>query len=687
MGDDNLRLFTRRRAAALATAAALAAVGTLSAAPGAAADDAGPWPGTEGRILTDGPVLVDPVTGAKSQVPNTGSGSDGAWAPDGSRFVTAYGQDITSIRPSGAAKLTLPTAQGVRSSAVYEDLTFWWGGQYVVFSTGGQLVYGPSDGSYAPRPLLTSAQEPANVCDTDPTASPSGKLAFERRTNFGCYDNAGVYVYDPATKTVKRVLTDAEQPAFSPDGTKLAFVRKDADGKLQIFTAKADGTGVQQVTTGPGYALNPSWSPTGKRILFDAHTTGDSADVQSTEYVDLATGTRTAVPGTPQGSNPSWQPLRKNNTGRVWGSDSYTTTVAGSRWTWNKVGQHLPGLMDAKAAVLTNRDSASYALTAPALAGKKQGPVLPTPKTGLSSAVKAELKRVLKPGANVYLLGGTSVLGGSVTSQVKALGFTPKRLSGADRFATSVAVAKTITTAPKYVFLASGTDAYASLPAAAAAGADGTSSAGGLVLTNGKKLTSSVKSYLNDLNPNKTMVITVGADAKYALTHTSFSRWPSSSSYYPITGSTKESLAVNLARFWWSAPANVALAYSGSWRDGLSAAAAMNVFGPVLWTSRPALSKEVSSYLLRESASTNTAIAFGGTGSVTAGALGTAGAAMAANSGQVAYTPYYNGNEPASTRMSSQPLRAADGGTATAARPGPVGADPHLEALRTVLHR
>ncbi|MFJ4202661.1 cell wall-binding repeat-containing protein [Streptomyces sviceus] len=682
-----MRLFTRRRAAALATAAALAAVGTLAAAPGAAADDAGPWPGAEGRILTDGPVLVDPVTGAKSQVPNTGSGSYGAWAPDGSRFVTAYGQDLTSIRPSGGSKLTLPTAEGVRSSAVYEDLTFWWGGRYVVFSTGGQLAYGPSDGSWAPRPLLTSAQEPASVCDNDPTVSPSGLVAFGRRINFGCYDNAGVYVFDPTAKTVKRVLTNAEQPAFSPDGTKLAFVRKDTDGRLQVFTANADGTGVQQVTTSPGYAVNPSWSPTGKRIVFDAHTTGDSADVQSTQYVDVATGERTAVPGTPQGSNPSWQPLRKNNTGRIWGSDSYTTTIAGSRWTWNKVGQHVPGLMDAKAAVLTNRDSTAYALTAPALAGKKHGPVLPTPKTGLSAAVKAELKRVLKPGANVYLVGNTSILSSSVTSQVKALGFTPKRLTGADRFATSVAVAKTITTAPKYVFLASGTDAYASLPAAAAAGADGTSSAGGLVLTNGKKLSASVKSYLNGLNPNKTMVITVGSDAKYALTHTTFSRWPSSYSYYPITGGTKESLAVNLAKFWWSAPSNVALAYSGSWRDGLSAAAAMNVFGPVLWTSRPALSKEVTSYLLRESASTNTAIAFGGTGSVTAGALSSAGASIAANGGQVAYTAYYNGDEPASTRTSSRALRADDGAAATAARPGPVGADPHLEPLRTVQHQ
>ncbi|SNX88769.1 hypothetical protein SAMN06272735_9275 [Streptomyces sp. TLI_55] len=78
-----MRQFTRRRAAALATAAALAAVGTLAGAPGAAAD-AGPWPGTEGKILTDGPTLVDPATGTATQV-GTHMGNYAAWAPDGSR--------------------------------------------------------------------------------------------------------------------------------------------------------------------------------------------------------------------------------------------------------------------------------------------------------------------------------------------------------------------------------------------------------------------------------------------------------------------------------------------------------------------------------------------------------------------------------------------------------------------------
>ncbi|MFC3577941.1 cell wall-binding repeat-containing protein [Streptomyces yaanensis] len=678
-----MRLFTRRRAAALATAAALAAVGTLAVAPGAVADDAGPWPGTEGRILTDGPVLVDPATGTKTQVPHQ-SGDYAAWAPDGSRLITAWSQ-ISSIRPNGASQITLPWAQGVRSSASYEDLAFWWGGRYVVFSTGGQLAYGPSDGSWAPRPLLSAALEPSTVCDNDPTVSPQGLLAFTRRKNYGCYDNDGVHVYDPAKKTVKRVLTNAEQPAYSPDGTKLAFVRKDADGKQQVFTANADGTAVQQRTSGPDYHVNPSWSPTGKRIVFDAHTTGWSNDVHTTAYVDLATGELTTVPGTPQGANPSWQPLRKNGTGRVWGSDSYATNVASSRWTWNTVGgPNVPGLMNAKAAVLINRDNSVYSLTAPALAGKKGGPVLMTQRTGLSSAVKSELKRVLKRGAYVYLVGGKSVLSDSVASQVRALGFTPKRLAGTDRWATSVAVAKSVTSTPKYVFLATGTDYHSALPAAAAAGADGTSSAGSVVLTNGKKLTSSVKAYLNSLNPKKTMIITVDASAKYALTHTSFSRWPSTYSYYPITSSTNEGTSVAIAKFWWGVPSQVALAGSGSWRDGLSAGAAMNVFAPVLWTSGSSLSAPVKSYLTKESASVQFAAGFGGTGSLAAGTLNTAGASISAGAGQYEYRPYYNGVTPTSARMSTFALRTNGGNAATVARSGPVGADPHLDSLRTV---
>ncbi|MER7838884.1 cell wall-binding repeat-containing protein [Streptomyces sp. NPDC096040] len=682
-----MKLFTRRRGAALATAVVLAAMGTLATAPGAVADDAGSWPGTEGKVLVDGGTLIDPATGKATQIPGVG-GDYAAWAPDGSRLITSASQ-ISSYRPSGSTKITLPWADGVRASSVYEDLAYGWGGRYVVFSTAGQLVYGPSDGSWAPEPLISSSLEPSTVCDTHPTVNAeSGLVAFQRNTNYGCYDNAGVYVYDSTAKTVKRVLTDAEQPDWSPDGTKLAFVRKDTDGNYQVFTANADGTGVKQLTTGPRWYANPSWSPAGTRIVFDAHTSPNSDDVHTVEYADVATGELTKVADTAGQNfsvNPSWQPVRKNTTARVWGADAGATDIASSRWSWNTVGQSEAGLLAAKAAVLLNQDDVSDAPTATALAGKRQGPVLTTAKTGLSTAVKNELTRTLKKGANVWMVGGTSVLTSNVSTQLKSLGYIPKRVSGTDRYDTSVKAAQTVTTSPSYVFLASGTDYQAALPAAAAAGAEGTSSTGSVVLTNGKSLTSSVKSYLNGLNPAKTMVITVGSDAKYALTHSSFSKWPSTYYYYPITGTTSEALSVAVAKFWWTAPGQVALAYAGSWRDGVSAGSAMNIYGPVLWTSRPALSDEVKSYLLRESAGTQSAIAFGDTGSVTMGALNTAGSSISASGNDFVYRPYYNGV--ASTARTFALRTDAGDPVSAATKSGRPAAEPNLGSLRTAQHQ
>ncbi|MBS1566821.1 MAG: PD40 domain-containing protein, partial [Bacteroidetes bacterium] len=62
---------------------------------------------------------------------------------------------------------------------------------------------------------------------------------------------------------------NSSQPAWSPDGRQLAFVRA-ADGKPQIFLLALDGGEAMQLTKYKYGASSPRWSPDGKQILFNA---------------------------------------------------------------------------------------------------------------------------------------------------------------------------------------------------------------------------------------------------------------------------------------------------------------------------------------------------------------------------------------------------------------------------------
>lgn len=59
--------------------------------------------------------------------------------------------------------------------------------------------------------------------------------------------------------TEEQTILEGEQPAWSADGTRLAFV---ADG--DIFLANADGSDVTRLTTG----MHPAWSPDGTQLAY-----------------------------------------------------------------------------------------------------------------------------------------------------------------------------------------------------------------------------------------------------------------------------------------------------------------------------------------------------------------------------------------------------------------------------------
>ncbi|MGW3245059.1 cell wall-binding repeat-containing protein [Streptomyces sp. NPDC001070] len=166
---------------------------------------------------------------------------------------------------------------------------------------------------------------------------------------------------------------------------------------------------------------------------------------------------------------------------------------------------------------MISKSSSAYATTAASLAGRKRRPVLMTSGTSLDSWVQTEPKRMPPKGKTVYPVGGTKVLGSSVASKVTSLGYVAKRLSDASRYSTSVAVAKAITSTPKYVFPATGTDHRDALAASSAAGSTGGSGTAVVLLTDGSTMTASVYGHPNKYSPSTPKIITVGIDAEPAL--------------------------------------------------------------------------------------------------------------------------------------------------------------------------
>ena len=74
---------------------------------------------------------------------------------------------------------------------------------------------------------------------------------------------------DAAPVQLTNTKEGASQPAWSPDGKQLAFVRQ-ADGKPQVFILSMGGGEPMQLTKYKYGASSPKWSPDGKQILFAA---------------------------------------------------------------------------------------------------------------------------------------------------------------------------------------------------------------------------------------------------------------------------------------------------------------------------------------------------------------------------------------------------------------------------------
>lgn len=148
------------------------------------------------------------------------------------------------------------------------------------------------------------------------------------------------------------------------------------------------------------------------------------------------------------------QTYNANNGGNasVSGSDRIETAIAISQKYYNSTDETAikPGKADN--VVLVGANSIVDGLVASPLAAKKEAPLLLTSKDKLDASVKAEIKRAMgltssTPITNtktIYIAGGENSVSKDVERELKDMGLKVTRLSGDDRYETSLEIADEI---------------------------------------------------------------------------------------------------------------------------------------------------------------------------------------------------------------------------------------------------
>ena len=232
-------------------------------------------PALEGRTEAPSEVYVMNADGS-DQRPLT-SGSDGVasprWSPDGTRIV--YARRVHGNQ--------LPRAE------------IW------VMNADGSNPHQLTSGSF----------------DDGPSWSPDGsRIAFSRA---GLYALPAIYTVPAGGGQPTKLIDNGYEAVWSPDGSRIAFVSvRDRNGETcyeecspngEVYLSNADGSNQRRLTYDPAQDDEPSWSPDGSRIAF----VSDRSDVELKDFeiysMSSAGGCPTRLTNSSvDNRSPAWEP-------------------------------------------------------------------------------------------------------------------------------------------------------------------------------------------------------------------------------------------------------------------------------------------------------------------------------------------------------------------------------------------